>query len=87
MRRSRQRFRPGSYLDPIQVETLLPIDADLRDLDARLLGQGFRRSTTVRPYFTTKGLVTLRFCWRKRDAGLTHTHVLVWRLPMQDLMR
>lgn len=87
MSRSTKRLRRGSWLTPVDTAQFVSMDDELRDLDARLIGQGFRRTPNMRPYLTKAGVVTMRFCWRKRSAGLTHTHVRVWRLPIEDLER
>ncbi|SNS43826.1 hypothetical protein SAMN06265365_1882 [Tistlia consotensis] len=81
-RRKRARTAAGTAID---TAPLLASDPELARLDAALTEGGYTRAATVRPVVNAKGLVTFRFVWRKRRAGITETHERIYRFPLSDL--
>lgn len=87
MSRKARRLKLGSHLDPMDADKLLDDnESDLGKLDRQLCAAGYRRAPTVRPYLTKRGIVTLRFVWRRRLDGATSVYQHVIRFPISDVL-
>jgi hypothetical protein len=72
--------RPGRHLPPHDTPSLLGLISEAADLHQVLVADGYALDPETRPYRRTDGRVTVRFVWRRREAGanlsVTATHVL-----------
>lgn len=78
----RKLIKPGNPMPPIDAMPVIAGDIDLRDLNARLLEDGFRAPKSVKLYYAKDRRVTMTFVWRKRREDITITHKVIRRIPI-----
>jgi hypothetical protein len=84
-RRAARMRRRGGALPACPAAALIAADAELAETDARLVADGWTRPASARRYVTRAGTLTVRLVWRKRAEGLSRTHEIVYRMPMEIL--
>lgn len=77
----RKKSRCGHHLKPVSSEDVIASHAELTRHNQERERQGFKVSSTVTPYLSVKGIVTMRLVWRKREPDLTVTITEVIRFP------
>jgi len=74
--------KPGHHFKPIPALPLIEADEELLSFHNSLTVSGFKLNKSARGYRTKKGSVTLKFIWRRREAGLTACMHRVFRFKI-----